>query len=236
MSRLKDITGERFGRWTVMARAPNGSSNQAMWLCQCDCGSEPKVVSGSDLRIGRSLSCGCLHNEQLAAMRTTHHMTGERLYNIWKGMRQRCCNINNPAYEDYGGRGITICDEWLSDFTVFARWAREAGYSDELSIDRIDVNRGYCPDNCRWADDSIQCNNRRTNRYITIDGRTQTLKEWCVEYQISYRAALHRINNLGWDALESLTRPIRRCNNDKGMRCDNGYRQDECLNRVYERA
>ena len=205
MGKLKDITGERFGRLVVVERVENDSNGQAMWLCQCDCGSEPKVIRGSQLRNGKISSCGCFHKEQLSDFRTTHGMAKCRLYRIWKNMKQRCCNKNHPRYLDYGGRGITVCDEWVNDFTSFREWANSAGYNDGLSIDRIDVNSGYSPDNCRWADNKTQQNNRTTNHYITINNNTKTLREWCDEYKISYVLVRDRINKLGWNPIVALT-------------------------------
>lgn len=120
-------------------------------------------------------------------------------------MKQRCCNKNHPRDLDYGGRGITVCDEWVNDFTSFREWANSAGYNDGLSIDRIDVNSGYSPDNCRWADNKTQQNNRTTNHYITINNNTKTLREWCDEYKISYVLVRDRINKLGWNPIVALT-------------------------------
>lgn len=174
---FKDLTGQKFGRLTVINRAENDKCGHARWLCKCECGNT-KIILGSHLRRGLIQSCGCLQREKIIENTKTHGMTNTRIFHIWQNIKNRCYNINCDKYEYYGERGIIVCDEWKDNFVNFYTWAMSNGYTDELTIDRIDVNGNYEPNNCKWATQIEQARNKRNNVYITYNGETHTLPEW----------------------------------------------------------
>lgn len=207
---MKDLTGQRFGRWTVIKYAGFENSNYR-WLCKCDCGNE-KTVSQSSLKQGTSLSCGCLARE-LAKEKVKHGLCRvgkeSKLYWVYNSMIQRCNNPKDTAYKYYGGRGIKVCDEWANNRTSFFEWAYKNGYTEGLTIDRINTNGNYEPSNCRWSDRYVQLNNTRRNHYLTLNGRTLTVKQWCVEYNIDPKLVYWRVKQ-GKTFEEAITTPVRK--------------------------
>lgn len=199
--------GRRFGRLVVesVSRERRGKRDMIIAHCRCNCGRE-KDVFWQALADGRVKSCGCL-NRELASMRgresTKHGGSHTRLYGIFQAMHERCYRPQHMYYANYGGRGICVCDEWRRNFASFREWAMSHGYDDTLSIDRIDNDRGYSPDNCRWADALTQNNNRSTNRRLTATGQTHTISEWARISGIKESTIRERLKR-GWSIERAL--------------------------------
>lgn len=168
--RCEDLTGQSFGRLTVLRQAANNRHGQTRWFCRCACGNE-STVNASNLRTGATRSCGCGEMSN----RKSHGMAGTPTYKTWGSMKQRCKNPNDTSYADYGGRGIDVCDRWLNFENFLSDMGeRPIGYS----LDRIDNNGNYCPENCRWATSAEQGSNRRTTRYVMHNGERVTSAEY----------------------------------------------------------
>lgn len=211
-----DLTGNKYGRLHVEGletriKYPSGKTEQ-LWNCVCDCGNRV-IVRGTDLKSGHTKSCGCLRKEKTSRLHSTHKLTNTRLYRIWIGIKNRCLNEKQPSYEYYGKRGISICDEWKESFESFNDWANKTGYSNKLTIERIDVNGDYCPENCKWILPSEQYSNRTDSRNITYNGETKTLAEWAKIYGLDYNCLLWRIDKGKWDLQKALETESRRKRN-----------------------
>lgn len=211
VSRSPELTGTRFGKLVVVTgiRRVNGTP---AWRCRCDCGTESVVITG-DLRSGNSRSCGCGQRKAAAKVcrqrSTTHGWTGARLYNIWHGMILRCYYKTQISYARYGGRGITVCDEWRHDFRTFRDWALANGYAANLTIDRRDNDGNYHPDNCRWITIQKQQCNRSTSRIIEWNGKRQAISEWARETGIRSTSIRYRLF-VGWPLERVFTEPMAR--------------------------
>jgi len=189
----KDLSGQRFGRLIALSDIGSNAHNSRIWLCKCDCGKEMKVAS-SDLRGGHTKSCGCYNLDKIIERNTTHGGCYTRLHKIWSNMTSRCYIPSSTRFADYGGRGITVHDEWKKDFSIFRTWAYANGYADNLTIERKDVNGHYNPGNCKWIPNSEQSRNTRANVIITLEHKTKLLADWRREYHISRCAYDYRIH------------------------------------------
>lgn len=203
--RIVDLTGKKFGRLTVIG-LDDKPGHKTYWICQCECGNMKSVRSDS-LKQGAIKSCGCLKKEQDRTNLTANHshkMSGTRIYEIWQGIKGRCYNKHDARYDRYGGRGITVCDEWRDDFEAFYNWSLDNGYSEDLTIDRIDNDKNYCPQNCKWASAKEQSNNRSTNINITIGNSTRTLTQWCEIFELDPKTIFARYSRNGYISIDDL--------------------------------
>mgnify|MGYP001614045067 FL=1 len=172
-----DLTGQRFGKLVVLAEVESGGKNTA-WLCLCDCGKKKRGVLTYNLTAGKSKSCGCVRGDKIGIFSRTHGESKTRLYQIYKGMKQRCGNKNNPAYQYYGGKGVSVSKCWAQDYLGFKKWAIENGYSKSGTIDRINPNGNYEPSNCRWVSLKKQQSNKLNSMFVTIGDDKLTIAEW----------------------------------------------------------
>ena len=222
MSQLEDLSLRKYGRLTVIERGkdrvtPSGRK-LVTWECVCDCGNH-FLADGQGLRSGNIKSCGCLHKEtarqNLISYTQTHGESKTRLYRIWAAMRRRCNNPNCDAYKWYGARGISVCREWNTSFLAFRNWAYQNGYKEnakqeECSLDRIDGNKDYSPENCRWVTKTVQSRNTRRNHLVEYQGKKMTIAELAELSGIPYARLQPRIKALGWSAEKAVNTPFKK--------------------------
>jgi hypothetical protein len=208
-----NLKGRRFGLLTCLEDVGR-QKGRVLWRCQCDCGNEINATS-SNLKNGHTQSCGCIRTENLRNSISTHglstngHNRKTRLYGIWIMMRQRCLNPKNKGFNRYGGRGITICQEW-EDYEKFHDWAYSHGYESHLTLERRNNNGPYSPDNCRWATQKEQSNNTRRNRHISFRGKIKTLSQWGEITGLGSDVIRCRIDRYGWSIEKALTTPSKK--------------------------
>ena len=202
MAKHQDLTGKKFGRLTVLKEVGHPKPGQYLWECECSCSNHTHIiVDGHKLKNGNTKSCGCLHRELLQKRNkenAIHHIENERIYRIWRGMKERCYNKSHKKFEYYGGKGIKICQQWLDSYETFEKWSLNNGYNDDLTIERKDNSLDYCPENCCWATWTEQQNHKSNNKYLTYHNETKTLSQWCKELNLNYGRVKARINALHW--------------------------------------
>lgn len=201
------LTGKRFGKLLVLGPTDKRMGSNIVWECKCDCGNIT-YVSTCNLMAKKHFtgSCGCMRIEKS----TKHGLSKTKIYKAMIAIRDRCNNPNCKHYDGYGGRGITLCEEWSGEhgFENFYNWSISHGYEDGLTIDRIDNNKGYSPDNCRWVTQKVQMNNRRGCRFVTIDGETHSLTEWSEIKGICIGTVRDRLKK-GWSEYDAITKPVK---------------------------
>jgi hypothetical protein len=214
---MKEILGQKFGRLTPIRKTQEASRKtgqkriEEKWLCQCDCGKQVEVFRAALLRNVPvpTRSCGCLSVEKTKERSKTHGESKTRLHNMWENIKTRCNNPNSTNYSYYGYRGIKICDEWENDYMAFRDWALKNGYKDDLTIDRIDADGNYTPENCRFLTMEKQNNNRRSNEYIEVDGLRLTYAEWGKRLGAKQPSqVIYQRLKKGWTEREAVTIPL----------------------------
>jgi hypothetical protein len=207
-----DLKGNRYGRLVVQKRVGSTSNGKSLWECRCACGNTVEII-GSHLTTGNTVSCGCVRRERTGELNQTHRLSKHPLYEVWCGMKARCYQENHVAFGRYGGKGVRVCKEWLS-FENFYKWSISNGYSKGLTIDRIDSDGDYEPNNCRWTTYLQQGRNTSRNHLVTVNGISKPLSVWSEENGIKYGTILSRIRK-GWDERDAVTVPPLRNKNRK---------------------
>lgn len=207
---MEDLINKKFNRLLVIRKV---ADKKTLLECLCDCG-KTVYTYPKDLISGNVKSCGCYRLDRIKKLQSKHNMAHTRLYGIWKGLRQRCDFSWGKSYDRYGGRGIKVCDEWDNDFTAFYDWAISNGYDEnapfgQCTIDRIDTNKDYCPENCRWVTLKEQANNRTNTLFYTYNNETHSLADWARIINIDYQTLYTRIHKKHWDIERALTTPSK---------------------------
>lgn len=217
MSELINLIGKKFNHLTVIERAENAPHGISRWVCECECGNRT-IVRGSNLKSGAVKSCGCLSH---IPYNKTHGESKSRLYRKWKSMLSRCECEKDKAYKNYGARGIHVCEEW-HDFLTFKNWVLQTRTCENDTLERIDVNKGYSPDNCTWIPLSQQAKNRTSAVIINYNGETHSLMEWCELLNLNYKNVHNRIYKLHWSFEKAINTPIDISKRNKVGRMKNG--------------
>lgn len=200
-----DVTGQRFGRLVIVEFSHTDGPGRTYWICRCDCG-KIKTILGASMNAGATQSCGCLAKERTSQACTSHGQTNTRLYRVWRNMKSRCNCPSSNKYYNYGGKGVSVCEEW-TPFEGFQKWALSHGYAADLTIDRFDGSGNYEPSNCHWATYKEQSNNTTQNHILEFNGMRKNLKQWSEFLGISYKALSERARR-GWSANRALTTPV----------------------------
>jgi hypothetical protein len=199
-----ELTGQKFGRLTAIRIAEKRKHKKYYWECKCECGNIC-VVMGTKLKNGYTKSCGCLLPDLIRETKTTHGLTHSKTYKIWASMKKRCDNPADNGYHKYGARGIKYCEKW----GLFENFFSDMGLCPSgYSIERINNNGDYEPDNCKWIPLKDQARNRRSNRYITYNGITKTIIQWSEHYNIEYRKLYVRLVTLNWTPELAFNTPL----------------------------
>lgn len=210
MAKHEDLTGKIFGKLTVIKEVGHPKAGIYLWECECNCSNHTHIiVNGNALRSGNTKSCGCIHTEQLQQRNKQgrkYNKEDKRLVRIWRAMMSRCYKTHSYGYKWYGAKGIRVCEEW-HEFENFKDWALNNNYKDDLTIERIDNNEDYKPENCKWADWETQANHTSSNKLITYNNKTQSLSLWVKELGLDYYRTKARINSCGWSIEDAFTKP-----------------------------
>ena len=196
-----DLTGKKFGKLYVVEIS--SKNKHTKWKCICDCGKEKEVV-GCHLKSGKIVSCGCLSKERISNLNKSHLESKTRLYSIWIGIKTRCFNNKCSCFNRYGGRGITICFEWVNSYENFKNWALNNGYNDNLTIDRIDVNGNYEPSNCRWVTNKEQSNNTSKVIKLKYNDNIYSAKELSTILNINYKKFVYGLHKFNYNLDKSI--------------------------------
>lgn len=200
--KIEDLTGRVFTRWIVIRFNGRNQKNLRMWLCKCLCG-KMRAISEDTLRSRHSQSCGCLRVDVATARVFKHGLSHTPIWNIWRAMNRRCNNPSDKSFCNYGGRGIKVCESWLK----FENFFKDMGHRPSgLTLERIDNNKGYSPDNCKWATRKENIVNRRVTVFMTLNGRTMCQADWCRELSINSQTLRAR-RMKGWSDNQCLTTP-----------------------------